>query len=68
VWQAIVPAGGLSGRRPTDHSQQFIGFSGIVQRSPINSSRVEEAAWKGRLQARLPATRRAILYGRCVES
>jgi len=40
VWQAILPAGGLSGRRPTDHSRSSPVFSpasclaGIMQRSP----------------------------------
>jgi len=38
-------------------------FAGIVQRSLRNSSRIEKAAWKGRLQARLPATRKAKAKG-----
>jgi hypothetical protein len=56
VWQAIVPAGGLSGRRRTDHSlsrRYFSGFvfAGIPQRSLRNSSRIGNGGLKGRLQA-----------------
>jgi len=95
VWQAILPAGGLSGRRlgfghslhlgekpsgagnracsrlsggfsnldrpavPDEGVSLALCASRVPERSLRNSSRIEMAAWKGRLQARLPATRKA---------
>jgi len=63
VWQAIVPAGGRSGRRPTDHSRSSQVFPGFVSRwqpaaKPGKFVAYGEGGLKGRLQARLPATRK----------
>ena len=62
-WRAIVPSGGLSGRRRTDHvrsSQAFPAsrFAGIPQRSLRNASRIGNGGLKGRLQPGLAATHR----------
>ena len=64
VRQAIVPAGGLSGRRPTDHSRSSHLFLRLrVCRHPAAKPEkfvaYQNGGLKGRLQARLPAARMA---------
>jgi len=64
VWQAIVPAGGLSGRRPTDHHAVRNLFLRLhVSRhqttKPEKFVAYRAGGLKGRLQSRLPAARMA---------